>query len=254
MNTNTFAALTNVMRRIFLFALVTILGSCVFAQSDSAVRKNLLNHRTTPRSGDHLMLQLGYLSWSGKPDSINTGGLPRTANIYFLFDFPFKTSPRFSAAIGVGVGTDHMFFEKTNVGIKDNTQNLVFRNQSDTNHFKKYKLATSYLEAPVELRFSSNPDDTKRSFKVAIGAKVGSMLTATVKGKDLEDRNGNNINAYKMKEKSKRFVNTTRLSGTARLGYGNFTLFGSYQVTPLFKEGIAAEIRSFSIGLTLSGL
>jgi hypothetical protein len=242
------------MRRIFLFVLVTFLGISAFAQTDSATRKNLLNHRTTPRSGDHLMLQLGYLSWNGKPDSISTGGLPRTANIYFLFDFPFKTSPRFSAAIGVGVGTDHMFFDKTYVGIKDNTPNLAFRNQKDTSHFKKYKLATSYLEAPVELRFNSNPDDSKRSFKVAIGAKVGTLLTATVKGKDLEDKNGNTINAYKMKEKSKRFFNTTRLSGTARLGYGNFTLFGSYQITSLFKEGVAAEIRPFSIGLTLSGL
>ena len=32
----------------------------------------------------------------------------------------------------------------------------------DTNHYKKYKLSTAYLEAPVELRYSSNPEDDKR--------------------------------------------------------------------------------------------
>jgi len=242
------------MRRIFLFVLVTVMANSVFAQNDSATRKNLLNHKNTPRSGDHFMVQLGYLTWQGVPDSINTGGLPRTANVYFLFDFPFKASPRWSAAIGVGIATDHMFFDKTTVDIKGNSPTLAFRNQADTNHFKKYKLHTAYLEAPVELRFTANPDNNKRSFKAAIGAKVGTMLSATVKGKDLEDKNGNTLISYKMKEKSKRYFNTTRLSATARLGYGNFSLFGSYQVTPLFNEGVAAEIRPFSIGITLSGL
>ena len=253
-NTNTFAPLTNVMRRIFLFVLVSVLGVSAFAQSDSTTRKNLLNHKNTPRSGDHFMIQLGYLNWQGKPDSINTGGIPRTANVYFLFDFPFKTSPRWSAAIGAGIATDHMFFERTFVDIKGNAPALAFRNQRDTSHFKKFKLHTAYLEAPVELRFTANPDNNSRSFKAAIGAKVGTLLAASIKGKELEDRNGNTLNDYRMKEKSKRYFNTTRLSATARLGYGNFSLFGSYQVTPLFKEGVAAEIRPFSVGLNLSGL
>ena len=57
-----------------------------------------------------------------------------------------------------------------------------------------------------------------------------------------------------MKESSKRFFNTTRIIGTARIGWGHFILYGSYQSHALFKEGVAAEIRPYSIGLTLSGL
>jgi hypothetical protein len=242
------------MRRIFLFVLATIAAGSVMAQTDSAARDRMLSHKNMPRSGDHFMIQLGYLNWNGKPDSVTTGGLPRTANVYFLFDFPFRTNPRWSAAIGAGVGTDHMFFDKMNVNIKENTPNLVFRNTTDTNRFDKYKLSTVYLEAPVELRFSSNPDNNKRSFKAAIGAKAGVLLSASTKGKKPENRSGNSIGDYTIKEKSKNFFNKNRLSATARLGYGNYTLFGSYQVTTLFKEGVAAEIRPFSIGLTISGL
>ena len=44
-----------------------------------------------PRSNDHLMLQAGYTGWAGAPDSIQTGGIPRTFNGYLMFDFPFKT-------------------------------------------------------------------------------------------------------------------------------------------------------------------
>ncbi|HYH15648.1 MAG TPA: outer membrane beta-barrel protein [Flavisolibacter sp.] len=242
------------MRRIFLFVLATIAAGSVFAQTDSAARDRMISHKNMPRSGDHFMLQFGYLTWNGAPDSINTSGIPRTANVYFLFDFPFKTNPRWSAAIGAGVGTDHMYFDKTYVGIKDRTSTLVFDNVADTNSFKKYKLSTVYVEAPVELRFSSNPDNNKRSFKAAIGVKAGLLLSAGVKGKNLENKAGSEINDYTVKEKSKNFFNRQRLAATARLGYGNLSLFGSYQITTLFKEGVAAEIRPLSIGITLSGL
>lgn len=242
------------MRRYFLLLGLSFLAAGVLAQSDSVLKKNIINTKTLPRSNDHFMLQLGYLTWSGKPDTINTTGLPRTFNAYFLFDFPFKTSPQFSAAIGAGIGTDHMFFDKTDIGIADANPAITFTNAANTNSFKKYKLATAYLEAPIELRFSSRPDNDRRSVKAALGAKVGTMLSAVVKGKNLENSTGETVNDYKMKEYSKKFFNTTRLSLTGRIGFGHYSLFGSYQVTTLFKEGQGPKINPASFGITLSGL
>src|SRR5450755_4773264 len=48
------------------------------------------------RSNDHFMFQLGYAGWAGVPDTIHINGFSRSANFYFMFDFPFKTDPRFS--------------------------------------------------------------------------------------------------------------------------------------------------------------
>jgi hypothetical protein len=242
------------MRLIFLFALSVIFTATANAQADSTIKKEILDTKFKPRSGDHFMIQLGYTTWNGKPDSIKTGGFPRSVNVYLMMDFPFKTNPRWSAAIGGGIGTDNMFFEKMNVGIKETTNTLQFKNVKDTNYFKKYKLATAYLEAPVELRFSSNPNDPKKSIKFAVGAKVGMLLSAHVKGKELMSRGGSTVNDYKMKEYSKAFFNKNRLAATARLGYSSFTLFGSYAVTPMFKEGLAPDIRPITVGITLSGL
>ncbi|MDP4265591.1 MAG: hypothetical protein Q8941_23920, partial [Bacteroidota bacterium] len=87
-----------------------------------------------------------------------------------------------------------------------------------------------------------------------IGVKVGTMINAHTRNKDLQNAGGGTINAYSMKESSKRFFNTTRLSAQARVGLGHFSLYGSYQITTLFKDAAAAAIRPFSIGLTLSGL
>jgi hypothetical protein len=242
------------MRIILSLAFSFFLVTTVNAQSDSAIKKQILDTKFKPRSGDHFLMQFGYTTWNGKPDTIKTGGFPRTVNVYLMMDFPFKTNPKWSAAIGAGIASDNMFFEKMNVGIKENTNTLQFNNVKDTNYFKKYKLATSYLEAPVELRFSSNPNDAKRSIKVAVGLKVGMLLDAHVKGKNLQNRGGTTINDYKMKEYSKQFFNKNRLSATARLGFSSFSVFTSYAITPLIKEGLGPDIRPMTIGLTLSGL
>lgn len=211
--------------------------------------------RLSNRPNDHFMLQLGYNGWSQIPDTINTKGLSRSFNVYFMFDLPFKSDPRFSVGIGAGVGTDNMFLDKMEIDITGRRANtLGFRNMADTNHFKKYKLGTTFLEAPVELRFVSNPENTNRSWKIAFGGKIGTLMSAHVKGKTLQNKAGNTINAYTLKEKSKRYFNGTRLSVTGRIGYGALSLYGSYQINAFIKEGFGPDVRPFQIGLTLSGL
>jgi len=241
------------MKKIALFVFSCLLINFLLAQ-DTTFKKKKEPISLAGRANDHFMIQLGVTNWSGKPDSISTKGFSKSFNVYFMFDFPFKTNPKLSMAFGPGISSDHILFDKTYVGIKDATPTLQFRDQSDTNHFKKTKLNTTYLEAPVEFRYTSNPLNSGKSFKFAIGAKVGTMIKAHTRNKDLENKNGNTLNSYTMKEASKRFFNTTRLVGTARVGLGHFSLYGSYQVTTLFKEGVAANIRPFSIGLTISGL
>ena len=90
--------------------------------------------------------------------------------------------------------------------------------------------------------------------KLAVGVKVGTLLNAHTRSSDYEDKSGNTINNYVMKESSKRFFNKQRLSGMVRVGYGNVSLYGSYQFTPVLRDGFGPQVRPFSFGLTLSGL
>jgi len=243
------------MRKIFLSLLCSIFNLLLFAQDNpTTTPKKKTTIDLSNRTKDHLLIQIGALGWSGKPDSIKTTGLSRSLNLYFLFDFPFKTNPHFSAAIGAGIGSDQIYFDKTNVGIKDATPVLNFTNQADTNHFKKNKLVTTYLEAPVELRYTFHPENSGKSFKIAVGAKVGTLLTAHTRSKDFVTKNGSVITSYVRKESSKSFFNTNRLELTSRLGWGHFSLFFNYQVGILFKNATAADIHPRSIGLTISGL
>jgi hypothetical protein len=240
------------MKNILSLAFGVLFSMALYAQENPPATKKAPIDLSN-RSNDHFLIQLGYLGWSGIPDTINQSGLSKSINVYFMFDFPFKTNPHLSMAFGPGIASDHMLFTKTNVGIKDLTPTLRFTNVGDTNNFKKTKLATVYLEAPIEFRYTANPL-TGSGMKAAIGVKVGTIINAHTRNTKLQNKNGTDINEYVMKEASKNFFNKIRLSAMGRVGFGHFSLFGSYSFSPLLKDGMGPEIRPFSIGLTLSGL
>lgn len=241
------------MRKLIALALFALSLQSVQAQEPADKKPAKAKIDLSNRPNDAFIVQLGYASWSGKPDSINTGGLSKTINTYFTIDFPFKNNPKLSIGLGAGVGTDHILFKKTSVGIKDLTPTMRFTNQADTNHFKKTKLLTAYLEAPVELRYSASPADGK-GFKFAVGVKVGTLLNAHTRNAKFESRSNATINDYVMKESSKRFFNKSRISLTGRIGYGHFALYGSYQVTALLRDGWGPAVKPFSIGVSFTGL
>ena len=250
------------MKKFIFFSLAALAFINVSAQSvDSVITPESLKAPKTKkdipnlanRANDHLVFQLGYTGWAGIPDTINTKGLSKSINIYLMYDFPFKNNPKLSMAFGPGLGSDHILFSKTGVGIKDQTSTIAFKDLSDTNHFKKTKLATVFLEAPIEFRYSANPE-TGKGLKLAFGVKVGTLLNAHTRNSDYENKSGNTLNNYVMKESSKRFFNKQRLSGMVRVGYGHVSLYGSYQFTPVFRDGVGPVVRPFSIGFTLSGL
>lgn len=241
------------MKKILSLISSVLIVAAATAQENPETKKAKPKIDMSNRSNDHFLVQLGYTKWAGIPDSINTKGFSKSLNVYFLFDYPFKTNPKLSMAFGPGIATDHILFAKTYVGIKDNTSSILFTDQSDTSHFKKTKLATAYLEAPVEFRYSAEPL-TGKGLKFAMGLKVGTLLNAHTRNAKLEDKSNAAINDYVMKESSKRFFNKTRLSASGRIGYSHWSLYASYQLTPLFKDGLGPVVRPFSIGITLSGL
>ena len=207
------------------------------------------------RSKDHLLIQVGVDNWANKPDSINMKGLSRSFNMYLMFDFPFKTNPHLSVAVGAGISTSNIYFTDTYIDIAGKyADKLSFMDVSDTTHFNKYKLLTPYLEARVEVRYTLNPARPKKTLKAALGAKIGTMIGAGTKGKTLQGSAGNTVNPSVQKEKTKRYFNTTRLAVTGRIGFGVLSIFGTYQVNAFIKEGFGPDVRPYSIGLTLSGL
>ena len=224
------------------------------SQAKGKVKKDWSKVDLGNRSNDHLMIQVGYDKWAGKPDSIKTKGFSRSINAYFMLDFPFKTDPRFSVGLGAGISGSSTYFDKTIVEIAGSGTKLDFNNVADTSYFKKFKLTNVFAEVPIELRFTADPEHNSKSWKFVVGAKIGTMLNAHTKGKTLLSKSGSTINAYTRKENSKRYFNSTRLAGTARIGIGVFSIFGVYQINPFLKEGAGPDIHPYTVGIGISGL
>jgi len=208
------------------------------------------------RPGDHFMIQYGSDMWLGKPDSVRTGGFSRHFNLYFMLDKPFKSDPHYSLGLGAGIGSSNMFFTNTYVNLKANTAKLPFTRVDSADHFKKFKLTTIALEIPVEIRHFSDPEHPGRSWKWAAGVKVGTLLKAYTKGKNLENKAGSSIygNTYIVKESNKRFMNGTVLALTGRFGYGIFSVDAQYNLIGVLKDGSGPAMNKFSFGFTISGL
>jgi hypothetical protein len=242
------------MRKLLVILIVLVATVPAFSQTTAS--KSKTKYHMANRAADHFMLQSSWDHWFGEADSVKNRqtGFCRGINAYLMLDFPFKGDQRFSAALGFGVSTSGMYFDKTIIDIAAHSPQLPFIAVDTLDHFKRYKLATTYLEVPLELRFTANPDRPARTFKVAIGIKGGALINAHTKGKTLLNGNGVTIGKYTEKISTKSYFNTTKFAGTLRIGYGYFSLFASYNLTSIFKNDVTPNTRLFQTGLTISGL
>jgi hypothetical protein len=208
------------------------------------------------KANDHFMIQFGADMLTSTPDSVNTGGFSRHFNFAFMLNKPFAGNPHMSAAYGIGFSSNNIFFKDTYVDVKANATRLPFKDVSATNHFQKFKVVNIFAEIPVELRWVQDPDHTNSSFKAAVGAKVGYLVKAYTKGKNLVNAAGNTVygSGYIAKESDKKFFNSTKLAATARIGWGFLSVDATYNILNVLKDGAGPDFKIWSLGLTLSGL
>lgn len=215
------------------------------------------------RAADHFMFQLGYDNWAGKPDSANIKGFNHSLNFYFMMDFPFKTDPRLSMGVGLGLGSSQIYFDKTYPQIAAyNNTTLAFATgvsgsggaSSSADHYKRFKLVTNYLEIPVELRFALDPEHMDKSWKFAVGTKIGFLIAAYTKAVDPEDVTGHVIAGTVEKESSKQFFSSFKFAPTIRVSKGVIGIFGQFQANSLLKAGAGNSVFPFAGGIVLSGL
>lgn len=256
------------MRKLILLACIASFTGNAMAQDTTSLTTTTITTTTSTenkvkqkvdlreRSGDHLMVQLANNFWLNAPDSMkdHMKGFSRSANVFFMLDKPFKTNPRMSVAFGLGISTASMYTKNMEFGIDKNTPKLPIYMTDSMNHYKKYKLTNVYAEVPLELRFTAHPETPTKGFKMAIGARVGTLLSAGTKGKNLQNRAGNVISNTTYKVKDQEYFNKTRLGVSARFGYGIVSIFGTYYFSTFFKDGVAPPVKNMQIGIMLSGL
>ena len=238
------------MKKI-ITALVFVL--CVqhsFAQDADEIKKADVDKYSKP-SRDYVMLQLGYNTWLNPPtDSVKLKDRGMVINTYVCYDFPIKKS-NFSFAAGAGFGTSSIYLNKYHMPLKDTNAYVHFVPDNSTDSSKRYKILTGYLDFPFELRYFQNKLNRNKGFKAALGIKAGTLVD--VHTKSIQIANGTNASVI-LKQNSRRYFEKSRIMATARIGWGNFSIFANYQLNQQFTTGNPYSPTPFNLGICLSGL
>jgi Outer membrane protein beta-barrel domain len=239
-----------------IFAVFTLCNLVVFAQDKDAeiikTKKSIftVNNQYKKPSRDYVMIQGGFNTWllpSASPVKIRERG--HDISVTLNNEFPFGTS-NFSFAAGLGIASSNVYLNAQTLSLTDTSKYATFK--SDTNdYYKRFKISLNYFEVPLEFRYFGNKDNRNRGFKASLGVRVGTLINAHTKGV----RNIG-LGNFKDKESSRRFFETWRIMPIARVGWGNFSIYGAYQINEVFKvnntQGLGA--RPLSFGLCISGL
>ena len=147
-----------------------------------------------------------------------------------------------SLQYGVGFEMFNFRFEK-NISFRDDEHRKM---KYDDIQFSKNKLFVKYLTVPVKLNFNLSPG-AARPLHASIGMSAGYLLKARNK----------QISAERGKEKYDGTfnLNNWRIATIGELGFGDFTIYGSYSHTNLFDEQQSVlQMTPIAIGIKLSDL
>jgi hypothetical protein len=181
----------------------------------------------------------------------------RTVNVYYQYDFRILKS-RFSFVPGIGLSMERYKFKNFRILGYDEDDSLSLLQPSDAMvnlpGIKKSQLVTNYIDVPLELKYSSKPDDPARSFKASVGGRIGYMYDSFRKLKYKQEGE-----MMRLKDKQDFNLNKVRYGVFGKIGVGNFAIVGYYNLTNLFEDGkglgekgIIQDFPTYTIGISLS--
>jgi hypothetical protein len=113
--------------------------------------------------------------------------------------------------------------------------------------YSKNRFKTFYITAPFLFEINTG-QHKNQSFHISTGAILGYKFKTKMKYKYEEDGD-----TQKYKDNQNFNTNPFKVDLTARVGYGWFTAFATYSLTPLFEKNRGPELHAFSVGMALVG-
>lgn len=109
-------------------------------------------------------------------------------------------------------------------------------------NYDKNKFNTMHIAVPLYLGTETKPWDTDNSFRIMVGYSPGIRVKTKTKHK---------LDGSKEIYKDDYNVQTFRHEANVVIGYGNFNLYASYDLNPLFIDGRGPEVHPFSVGIII---
>lgn len=146
---------------------------------------------------------------------------------------------------GVGIDWNNYRF-KNNVDLYKDSIPLAYSINKGID-YKKNKLVSTYLTAPLMLKFKFKEDKRGKAFKIAAGPQFGYLLNSHTKQK--WDKEGD------QKKKTSGDYNLTefRIGYSVYLGYNDINFYARYYPDSAFKEDKGPDVNTVCLGITIGG-
>jgi hypothetical protein len=197
-------------------------------------------------------LELGFNNYMMSDNSVSlpddigymtlNSGKSTNFNINFA-QFSIGLGRHIGFVTGLGLNWNNYRFDRNNNIMKDFNGHIVELDPGVT--LKKSKLTTLYLTLPLmfEVQIPANANHLTLAAGPIGALKIGSHT------KMVYD------DGEKVKSNGDFSLNMLRYGATARVGYGNFMIYGTCYKTPLFQTGKgpgAYDLYPFEIGIALT--
>jgi hypothetical protein len=246
------------LRSVLVFSFILI-GVAGFSQDSTAVKSapGTAKKKTfRPDIPGSFMVELGLNFKNGvvPPDFKHGVWGSRTINFYYQYPIRlFKSNFSFNPGIGLSLERWKFTNEYTlsPKPISDGSYPLVPATDIYPGTINRSQLINNYIEAPIELRFDTNPEDIARSFNVSIGGRFGYLYDSFTKVDYRE--NGEDKSA---KDKQLHGMARFRYGMYGRIGLGGFSIFTYYNISPMFDPGkgpVQTTMNSVTIGVSVNG-
>lgn len=243
------------MQKLFWFVVCMVCISAPMVAQEEAENED--TPRTKSIARDRITLEFVHNNWiwdAGQPDDIEQKWHSRGINFFYTYDIPVANSKNISIAPGIGI-TNTNVFTTARLGF-DTLNNIVSTTLTafdESITVNKNKISTTHLNIPLELRLRTNPNKSNKTWKLGLGLRLGYLLEAKNKYKGSDIINNTSREIF-FKEKDLFNFNRLKYSGTVRIGYGSFNIFGEYSLATLLQTDRGPKIYPFSVGITFNSL
>ncbi len=179
--------------------------------------------------------------WQGLPEDMETHTILPGFNAFALYNFQIGKSA-FDFSAGLSLGTHNL---KNNTLLTPDTNGIsTFKLIPDSVSYKKSKLALTYWDIPLEVKYQS-----KNGILIGLGFKYGFLLKAQTKYKG-DNPATEAADMLTTKQSGLPNFESNRYGVTFRAGYKKVSLFGYYSLSRVFTPGRGPEMFPISVGIT----
>ena len=160
-----------------------------------------------------------------------------------LFEWSFANKMQnFGVVTGLGFSFMDFAFNNPVTITKFEGDGMIVPVSLEPDGLKKSKLSVSYLTAPLMLEVKTPLRMGNSRLHLAGGVIGGVYLGSHTKYK---------YNRSKEKSRSNYNLNQFKYDLTGRIGFGDFTVFVNYGMTPLFNDNMGPELFPLTVGVSI---